>query len=191
MLQEFLKYHRIINILEIGTFRGGTALLWAHIVANSGNGKVYCVDNNFKLGGFIEDGKIYKRQIYNEPEYSRYAKRIIEIEGNSHLPDFVEHVKSIVSEVSMLFIDGDHSYNGVKLDFYNYKDLVMNKGFVIFHDIVSSEYLHDDGCFVDVFWNEIKHKYKSWEFIDGNSYKYAPSNSMGIGVIQIEEDVQK
>jgi predicted O-methyltransferase YrrM len=40
------------------------------------------------------------------------------------------------SEGDFLFIDGDHTYQGVKQDFQMYSPLVKKGGIVAFHDIV-------------------------------------------------------
>jgi len=37
--------------------------------------------------------------------------------------------------VDLLFIDGDHSYEGCRLDFEMYRDLVAPDGLIVFHDI--------------------------------------------------------
>jgi len=38
--------------------------------------------------------------------------------------------------LDFLFIDGDHTYEGVKRDFEMYSPLVRNGGIIAFHDIV-------------------------------------------------------
>jgi hypothetical protein len=63
-------------------------------------------------------------------------------------------------KVDFLFIDADHSYEGIKKDFEMYSLLVRKGGIIAFHDIVPSGYptLHK-------FWNEVKVKIR----IFGNS----------------------
>jgi len=186
MVQEFLSAEKIEKVLEVGTYRGGTALLWAHIVEPC-NGKVFCCDLNFEWGNFKDNGYVgkeeitYRRQVYND---SPYEKFITEIPGNSHDANFIEDVKNKVGTVDLLFIDGDHSYEGVKKDFENFYPLLKMGGYLIFHDIVDSEHHRQYGCYVAQFWNEIKELYPSWEFIDQNEYPGCPSHSMGIGIIK-------
>ena len=187
MVQEFLKGYKIKKVLEVGTYRGGTAMLWAHMVKPN-NGKVYCTDLKFDWGSFQDhgyvgtDNKNYRRQVYNDSEYEKY---ITELQGDSHDPDFINYVKDTVGKVDIMFIDGDHSYIGVKSDFINFSELVNDGGYVIFHDIIDSEYHRSSGCNVATFWNEIKDEFLSWQFIDSNEYPGCPSKSMGIGVLQI------
>lgn len=74
---------------------------------------------------------IVKRNI---EKMNRFNYPYILIEGDSHDEDTIEKVKSINRSIDLLFIDGDHSENGVIQDFYNYKDFVSNGGFIIFDD---------------------------------------------------------
>lgn len=77
-----------------------------------------------------------------------------------------------------LFIDGDHSYEGVKKDFELYSPLVRAGGVIVFHDIVPHK---GSDCKVDEFWQEIKQKFKFKEFIEKPN-----QNMYGIGVIYYE-----
>ena len=184
MIQEFLKNEKISTVLEIGTSRGGTALLWAKMVAPN-NGRVFCCDVRFDWGGFIDGQVIYNRQVYNN--FPEYEKRIIEFQGDSHNVKFIEHVKKEVGIVDLLFIDGDHAYNGIKQDFYNFYSIVKMGGHIIFHDIVDSEFHRSEGVDVARFWQELKKTFDfdCYEFIDNNRYRWADGNlCMGTGIIK-------
>ena len=57
------------------------------------------------------------------------------LKGNSHDNIIIKTVKEYFPNgIDLLFIDGDHSYNGVKSDFINYFPLVNSGGFIIFDD---------------------------------------------------------
>ena len=59
------------------------------------------------------------------------------IRADSHNPDTLERVKSIFEEeIDFLFIDGDHTYEGVKQDYEMYSPLVRSGGLVGFHDVM-------------------------------------------------------
>jgi len=79
------------------------------------------------------------------------------------------------STVDVCFIDGDHSYAGVKRDFYNFKDKAK---IIILHDIVCNL----KGIEVCKLWEEIKHKYKYYEF---TAQKECKKTQLGIGVIDL------
>lgn len=173
MIQEFLRNTKLVKVLELGTSFGGTAMLWAQMVEEGG--RVFCCDRNFHL-----TNKVY--------EETPWSNRITEYEGDSHDLNFIAKIHREVGMVDFIFIDGDHSYDGVKSDFYQYRDMIGPGGFIGFHDIVDSEYHRENGCYVAQFWEEIKKDYKHYEFLDGNSYWITPSESMGIGVLVMPPD---
>jgi len=179
-VQELMKNDKIEKILEIGTFAGGTALLWAHMVAPY-NGKVYCVDINFTDNDNIFNGG---KNLYKDTPYEKF---VIELEGDSQDTEFIKKVKDTVGKVDMLFIDGDHLYTSVKNDFYNFRPLVKKGGYILLHDIINTEVTHPElRVFVERFWNELKIEYPDYlEFKDMNRYIDAPQYTMGIGVIKI------
>lgn len=74
----------------------------------------------------------------------------------------------------MVDIDGDHSYNGVKMDFTACK----NSGRIfVFHDIVS------DACpGVVKFWNELKQTETGDFFEFTDQYEDVNGTYLGIGV---------
>ncbi len=75
-------------------------------------------------------------------------------------------------KLDLLFIDGDHSYDGVKADFQNYRDLVRDGGLIVFHDICEdfqTKYGIHSGNYtggVPQFWKEIKDSFEHYEFVD-------------------------
>ena len=92
---------------------------------------------------------------------------------NSHSKSCKEKVERLLNgrNIDFLFIDGDHSYEGVKSDFDLYYEFMNKKGTVAFHDIL-------DKCGVDRFWEEIRSKYRNLEIVEDYNQKCA-----GIGVI--------
>lgn len=65
------------------------------------------------------------------------SRNICIVQGDSHSPDILKQVKDILAgrTADYLFIDGDHSYNGVKADYETFSPLVRVGGIVAFHDI--------------------------------------------------------
>jgi len=100
------------------------------------------------------------------------------IRADFHNPETLNKVKNILGNkmIDFLFIDGDHSYEGVKMDFEMYSPLVRKGGIIAFHDIV--EFPPGTGCEVNRFWNEIKRKYRHLEIVKDYGQKWA-----GIGVL--------
>ena len=92
----------------------------------------------------------------------------------------MEQVAAILAgrEIDLLFIDGDHTYEGVKKDFEMYSPLVGQGAIIAFHDIV----VHppESGCEVSKFWREIKDNYESEEIVKDWGQDWA-----GIGVVYV------
>jgi hypothetical protein len=87
--------------------------------------------------------------------------------------------------LDILFIDGDHSYEGVKADFLAYSSMVRPGGLIAFHDIVSdneargrAKSLAWSGG-VPRFWNELKHLFDAAEYVENPE-----QDGYGIGVIR-------
>ena len=81
-----------------------------------------------------------------------------------------------LNQLDFLFIDGDHSYEGVRSDFEMYAPLVRSGGLIAFHDITPSK----GSRHVYRFWDEIKVSYTHKEFIHRTG-----EGAMGIGVLWI------
>jgi hypothetical protein len=67
--------------------------------------------------------------------------------------------------VDLLFIDGDHTLEGVRQDFEMYSPLVRKGGMTAFHDIVplAPEW---GSSRVDKFWSTLKESFNCSEIID-------------------------
>lgn len=81
------------------------------------------------------------------------------------------------STYDLVFIDGDHSYNAVKLDWERFRRFVRPHGAVAFHDIV--QHPPEVPCDVHRLWQEIKPDYPTIEFISNHDDK----PWAGIGVV--------
>jgi len=100
------------------------------------------------------------------------------VRANSHAFSTLQRVRAILGDrpLDVLFIDGDHSYGGVRADWEMYGPLVAPDGLVAFHDIV----VHppETGCEVHTLWQELKERFAHWEIVaDGGK------SMGGIGVI--------
>jgi predicted O-methyltransferase YrrM len=101
------------------------------------------------------------------------------IRADSHHATTLQEVMQILdgAKIDFLFIDGDHTYEGVKQDFEMYRPLVKNNGLIAFHDVVPHQKNYH--CGVDQLWNEIKLHYDYQEFVNDWEQQWA-----GIGMIR-------
>ena len=173
---SFLKREKINSFLEIGTDRGGTFLVWSKILEK---------EDGVKISIDWAHGPWGNNQ-YNIEERDKTLKSIggnVKIlNGDSHSEKIRDQLKKVLNgnKVDFLFIDGDHSYTGVKLDYYMYKDFVKTGGWIGFHDIKNTEFHRKSGCYVDLFWEEINIE-KVWFFADQVEYG-------GIGMMKKLDD---
>lgn len=159
-------------MLEIGTANGGTLFLFSHIASRDAT--ILSVD--LPAGMFGGGYPIWKIPLYKS--FALSDQKIQLIRADSHRQSTLERIKSILNEkeIDFLFIDGDHTYEGVKKDFEMYSPLVKNGGVIAFHDIVPG--LKERVGGVPEFWQEIKDRYEAREIVkDYNQGGY------GIGVI--------
>jgi hypothetical protein len=76
--------------------------------------------------------------------------------GRSQDPSIVEAVRAYCPSFDLIFIDGDHSFDGVAADFELYRTLLSDRGVILFHD-VDPEHVFGGGLGGDVhrFWAEL------------------------------------
>ena len=173
-LLEILKDLKPKVILEIGTAGGGTLYLSTRVIDPKAT--IISVDlPGGKFGGGYSEWKI---PIYKS--FTKEEQKIKLLRADSHNPQTLNLVKTTLADkkVDFLFIDGDHTYDGVKRDFNMYSNLVKRGGIVAFHDIAETP--TGAGCEVHRFWNEIKNEYEYLEIIEDIKQKWA-----GIGVLYI------
>jgi predicted O-methyltransferase YrrM len=167
-LLRILKQASPQRILEIGTASGGTLFLFTRIAA--ADAQLVSIDlPGGPGGGGYPSWKIPLYEGFPLP-----GQRLELIRADSHDPAVLSHVASLVGDrgFDFLFIDGDHSYDGVKRDFEMYGSLVNPTGLIAFHDI---DYSRD----VRRFWDEVKVGRRFQEIRDDHGQTF------GIGLIYI------
>jgi len=161
-----------MNVLEIGTERGGTLWLWCQLAHP--HARILSVDlpdGPFGGGYPVED-------VPKLLTYSTNQQWIQLFRGDSHDPLMLKSVKRFLNgkKIDLLFIDGDHTYEGVKQDWEMYSPFVAEGGIVVFHDIVEHTAVPD--CQVAPFWNELKSQHETEDFIHSDGGDWG-----GIGVL--------
>ncbi len=163
-------------VLEVGTSTGGTFFIWSRL--STPDAHLVSVD----LPGGENDWAFPR---WKEPFYKKFAlppQKINLLRGDSQTQEMLEKVKNILvgEKVDLLFIDADHSYEGVKKDYELYSPLMRSGGVIAFHDIVK----FPDYTQVKVkdFWDEVKAGKKFEEYIEDPDQKWG-----GIGVIFVGE----
>jgi predicted O-methyltransferase YrrM len=179
-LQRFMARVEEIKpqtIIEIGTARGGTLFLLSCVAAQ--NAQLISVDLPAGLfgGGYpFWKGLLYRWFIGD-------GQKLHLIRGNSHDTRTFDKTQRLLTgrKVDLLFIDGDHSYDGAKCDFLRYRTLVRPGGLIAFHDIVENR--TDPDITVAPLWREIAQSFQTEEILQ--SYD---QGECGIGILTVPKE---
>jgi beta-1,4-mannosyl-glycoprotein beta-1,4-N-acetylglucosaminyltransferase len=163
-LQLAVDKHQPKIIVEIGTANGGTLARWFEISSAE-----IVISIDYPIGN--HGGQGFEERTYVISDALEQAnltnKQFFAINGDSKDPYLVERLREILDgkKIDFLFIDGDHTYEGVKGDFDIYEQFLNENSIVGFHDILDSEFHSEFNCFVSILWSELKQKYESVEFM--------------------------
>jgi len=158
------------NILEIGSFYGGTLWYW---LTKSKVDKALTIDWPVPTS----DGR-YQQMIESKNKWKDWIDGITfnYIKGDSTHSKTIDEAKLFFGNepiVDFLFIDGGHDYKTVKSDYENYSSLVKQGGIIVLHDVIG---LGE----VKQFWDELKSSGKAYIEICNNS-----QIGWGIGIIYV------
>jgi predicted O-methyltransferase YrrM len=137
-----------INYLEIGCYAGGSACL----MLQRPNTNVISIDLGKPISKTIVENNVKKLNKYNN--------NFNYIKGDSKDKKTLASFLNIIDNIDILFIDGDHSYNGVIEDFKTYSQFVNPKGYIIFDDYNDSKYSPKVKIAVDDIVKKIESEYE-------------------------------
>ncbi len=153
-------------IVEIGSGVGGTLRAWREIAPDATLISVSLTDGPYG-GGTVPAG------------IADHHLDLDSRDGNTL------HLVADILEgrlIDFLFIDGDHTYEGVRGDFYRYGWLVRHGGIVALHDI--TEHPPQTKVAVHEFWAHLVERFNTDEFIEpGLERGEGPWG--GIGVVYV------
>jgi len=176
---EILELGRLLQqrpprrVLEIGTNYGGTLLLWCTVSA--ADATIISVD--LPMGPF--GGGYPRRKVPIFRRFPTARQRLHLLRANSHSQDTKERVRRILQaeKLDYLFIDGDHTYDGIRQDVEMYAPMVRAGGVVAMHDIRT--YNSQTKCEVEKFWDEIKRHYRHLEIVESANQESPPTSVTG------------
>jgi cephalosporin hydroxylase len=169
-LAKFVQTLQPKIVVEIGTKNEGTFMIWNEVTS----AKTISIDLVEGIHGGVSQEKTNLR---NENFKKLYGPRCTFIGGNSHDKSTYDKVLKCLNgeQIDFLFIDGDHTYEGVKQDYEMYSPLVKQGGYIAFHDINDTARHRRRNVYVGKLWNELK----------GSKIEFnANSDWAGIGIIK-------
>ncbi len=173
-LLSTIRSRNIHSMMEIGTRWGGTLFLFSWTMPSD----AIIVSLDLPSEQSLKRGYDRLKTAYFS-NFTKKGQQLTLLRGDSHSPASFGKTRSALEgkELDFLFIDGDHTYEGVKKDFEMYSPLVRKGGLIAFHDIVG----HDPGVSeVDRYWSEVKSGYRHREIVENPKQNWA-----GIGLIYV------
>jgi predicted O-methyltransferase YrrM len=155
-----LRVMKIKSFLEIGSRYGDSLQGWA--LACEPGARICALD----IDG-LEPGSALKRTMRLLAQMGYDPRMKI---ADSKTPEAINWAREN-GPFDAIFIDGDHSYEGVKADYENYRQFAGRM--IGFHDVAGGE------AGVRQFWNEVSHS-KS-----GFRVQSFCASQMGIGIIHL------
>jgi predicted O-methyltransferase YrrM len=186
-LRIFLRLVRAIRprvVVEIGTARGGMFYALSQVADPAAVLVSIDLPGAPNCGGQTE----VERRVFRT--FAGAGQRVAFIPENSQFYTTRQKLRDALGGemIDLLFIDGDHSYGGVRSDFEMYGDLVSPTGIIALHDICMVPQNWGPGREVGLFWREIKRRHRSREIIDRGGVvtrtkKPSERHAWGIGVV--------
>lgn len=172
-LRRFLEIVRTKKpkvVVEIGTAAGG--MLYAMAQVADENAIVVSIDYpGGPYGGGQSSAEVGVYRSFGGPRQRMGFIR----DRSFHLTSLTD-LKKILggAPIDLLFVDGDHSYGGVRSDFDMYGPLVAPGGMTAFHDIVLEPEAWGRGADAGAAWRSLREGRRTEEIFDPNGLDGPP-----------------
>ena len=167
-LAAFLAAFRPHHVMEIGTDQGGLF----YVLTQLATGKKVSLDLPGGPWGSVPFHKLGER----DRMIRSWDEDVVLMRADSHSEQIAASLSlHLDSPLDFLFIDGDHSLEGVTEDFHRYSPFVRAGGWIGFHDINDTLAHRDSGVYVAPLWDQLRGE--KYEFNAGESWG-------GIGLIR-------
>jgi len=128
-IHAFGRHVRPAEVLEVGTYAGGTAVGWARALVENGAGRLTCIDNDSYSQG------IYPAKVTaNLARLGLPPERVRFLNGDSRklLPALMDEMGG---RVDAYLVDADHTYEGAMADLLGGRPLMRPGGWLLVHDV--------------------------------------------------------
>lgn len=168
---EFARSYTPRVFCEVGTYQSGTHFFLTHALPS--------VSTTIAIDLLIRNKE--KLKLLQKP-----GQVSVLLEASSRYRTTSRKIEALLAgqPIDLLFIDGDHSYEGVRDDFLAFRGLVREGGLIAFHDICEdyeTRYGRKTGQYaggVPRFWRKLREGFDYREFVD-----IPEQDGFGIGVI--------
>lgn len=126
LLFSLVRALRPARLLEIGTHKGGSAMIIVAALDDIGAGSLVCID---------------PAPLVSEEHWSQISHRATLLTGSS--PEVLEEALAVAGgSIEFAFIDGDHGYAGVVRDIRGVLPILADGAYLLFHDAHYREVRH-------------------------------------------------
>jgi predicted O-methyltransferase YrrM len=124
------------RVLEVGSWAGSSAILWASCCKKRNKGKVFCIDT----WAASQNAPKAAKQTVNNQIFKLFLHNI----GTSGLKDYIVPIQcssDVMAEIlkpalfDFVYVDGDHAYIQCKRDLLNYMPMVKEGGIICGDDL--------------------------------------------------------
>ena len=127
VLRDFV-FKPTANFVEIGIWKGGTSIFMSR----------HPLDTNiFGIDVFAYDRQQVEAEQYRQHLQGNGSITWSKSDSKFAIPELQTWLNG--AEIDILFIDGDHTLEGVKKDFELYAPLVANGGYIVFDDFLDTK----------------------------------------------------
>lgn len=178
-LLEILRADPPRTVVEIGTQYGGTLFVWTRVATR--DAVIATIDAGISVfGSYAPLALVCRAMALGDQRVETLFA------ADSHDPRTLDRLREALAgrPVDFLFIDGDHSYEGVKQDFDMYAPLVRPGGIVAFHDTAA---VGSPAEPVADYWNDFKRDHETLEIVD----EEFPLGVCGIGVYRVPDQTAR
>ncbi len=165
VLLELYRRMEPTNVLEIGTYHGGTLYHW---LRNSRSPMTIVSVDSYAVG-------VNNRHMYED--WNENMSNLVVLKGDSHGEITSELVESY-GPYDFVFIDAGHFLPEVTKDWQLYRPMVRPGGLMCFHDILT----HPAWPSIEVgrLWAEIKKDHLTFEIVADRNAEWG-----GVGVVML------
>lgn len=157
---EWLAARKPHHVIEIGAWKGGTAYLWSQIAT----GLVISIDLPMGPFGGADAGMNEENCRARNAMLEAMCPRIRGVLADSRAPEALRAVRDLLRGecADLVFIDGDHRYDGVRGDYERYRAFLAPGGVIAFHDIAETVLHREHGVEVPRLWAELDGEKYVW-----------------------------
>lgn len=157
-LWELVATRPHARVLEIGSLYGGTLWWWAHLPGIESLVSVDLPSDWAPVAAGVREARAHWYEWFSPlVDFALFT-------ADSHDPAVADTAATIYGPFDVAFIDGDHSYDGVRADWLLWQQYLAPGAIVAFHDTWPNHDRHEPGV---VRWvDELRHHLPSTEWTD-------------------------